>query len=387
MSSENGTLGRVVSTQNGDMRMALSLLPLNQLRNLMPGTLYVGIDLGTTHIKVAGLRQNQHGATLQFHAVIDLVETYQIETIEDIQPDHYIEQLLKIVAAYRIEKAVLSSSLPANQALIDTIKIRADQNSEEVAETIQKQLEQVSPVPLEDMQIACHALSGEDVETDSISLLSCAVPNTILEKHRALLAKCGLVASIVDVDAFGLFNTLFYFINKKIAAPVILVHVGASYTVCLIMQPHRPPFFYVIEKGGNQVTTGIMDQIGMPFFKAEAFKKKMQQRNWSERSQFRESKLSSLYRDFAQELLGNVRKCVRHYQTQQGVAAMNKVLLTGGSATLPYLVETSEEVLSFPTTIWNPLSRFRRSRDDVSANPDAAGLQLPVVLGAVLRGD
>ena len=361
--------------------------PSDRIRNLLPGRLYVGIDLGTTHIKVAGLRLNQRSATLQFYSVVDLVETYEVETIEDIRPEHYVEQLRKIAEEYKIEKAVLNTTVPANKALIDTIKVPVDQTGNEVAETIQRELAQVSLAPLAEMQIACHTLSDEGSDGNSISLLSCAVPNQILENHRTLLAECGLTASVIELDAFSLYNAMYYFINKKIGEPVTLIHVGAAYTVCLIMQPHKVPFFYVIEKGGNQVTNGIMEEIGLPFFKAEAFKKKMQKRNWPERSQFRESRLSCIYSEFAQELLREVRKCVRHYQTHQGITTMSNVFLTGGSANLPYLIEKSKELLSFPTRVWNPLNHFRKQATQRSENSDETGHQLPIVLGAVLRGD
>ncbi len=367
--------------------MPLNLPNMSGVLSLLPGKQYVGIDLGKTHIKVAGIRLNQRKATLEFYKVVDLVETYSIPELQDIRHEHYTEQLHLLSKEFKLGKALLNSALPADSTVIHTITLPNDQTDEELIATIQQELGQVSVQPLDEMQIACHNLSDESETKGNISLLSCAVSNQTVQGHRDLLEACRLNPGVIDVDAFGLYNALFYFINKNLASPLTAVHVGASHTICLIMLPYQTPFFYVIAMGGNDVTKAIMQEVGMPFHKAENFKKKMQRLNWTNRSHFKESRLSQIYSGFANGLLTEVRKCVRHYQTHRGITDMTSVLFTGGSAKLPYLLEKAEKYLSFPARIWNPLTHFRPDPEDGKKPPDELGLHLPVVLGTLLRGD
>jgi len=352
----------------------------------------VCVDLGSTDIKIAGISKNGKAFNLLFYDVIDLITEYSLESFSEISDDHYIEQLRKLVSKYRLENVKVSATLPANSAIIHNLKLNPAQTESELIETIHEELSQFGSQKIEEMHIACHEMDENNDENNSeeqqLSLLACAVPNSVLERYRRILQESRLKASVLDLDALGVYNAFYFFHSKKISVPVTILQIGSQYTVCLVMFPGKTPFFYVIKLGGNTITIRIMEELCLSFFKADKLKRRIFRPKWTNTEAFQKLTLSEILSEFTDNLISEVKRCLQHYQSCEGVAEIGKIYLTGGAAKMDLLVGLFFQKLKIETELWNPLNFFQQtSAQQNEQNRQLLGIHLTPTIGTLLRGD
>ncbi|MCG8606865.1 pilus assembly protein PilM [bacterium] len=356
--------------------------------SLFSGKLRVGVDLGSTTIKVVGVHQIRHSYELQFYDVVDLVQEYCPNATEEIQDDLYVEQLQKIAATHRMKDATLSVTLPADSAVIHLIHLDASQSDEEAAETIQSELGEVGLEKLDKMQIVVQPIEAGPAESGQQALLACAVPKETMRRYLAILRETGLKPSVLDLDALGVYNAFHFFSNKKISFPLTVVQIGSHYTICSILLPGKTPFFKVIKLGGNDLVTSIMDEFNFSYYKAEVMKNRFLDSSRTTTISYRKTKLYELLFNFSEQISSEIKKCVRHFQTFEGVVENGQVYVTGGSAKLHVLLELIADHLRMNIHVWNPLDHFiKTSPDQDDEQRRRKGVHLTSALGAVLRGD
>jgi type IV pilus assembly protein PilM len=356
---------------------------------LLSDKLRVGVDLGSTTIKVVGVLQTRHSYELQFYDVVDLVQEYAPNSTEEIQDDFYVEQLQKIASAYNLKDATLSATLPADSAVIHLIELNTSQSDVEAAETIQSELQEVSPEGLDKMQIVVHPVGAGPEESGQQAFLACAVPNETMKRYLGILRETGLKPSVLDLDALGVYNAFHFFSNKKISFPLTVVQLGSHYTICSILLPGKNPFFKVIKLGGNDITSRIMTEFNVAYSKAEAMKNRFLDTSRTNSVSYKKTKLYEILLSFSEQLSLEIKKCIRHFQTFEGVVTNGQIYFTGGGAKLDVLLELFADHLRMNVYLWNPLDHFVKTYldQDDDENRRRKGVHLTPALGTVLRGD
>ena len=131
-----------------------------------------------------------------------------------------------------------------------------------------------------------------------------------------------------------------------------------------------------------------MEEFNFSLSKAEAFKSRFFQPRWVSRPSYHKSQLSTILNDFSEQLVAEIKRCLRHFQAFEGVGQNGKIYLTGGGAKLELLAALFSEQLKIETAIWNPLDFFTKTND---AQDDIArqqkGIYLTPAIGTLLRGD
>lgn len=356
--------------------------------HLSSGKFRVGVDLGSTNIKAAGIRQKGQVFQLKFYEVIDLIKEYSLTSMNQITDDLYIEQLRNLVSQYPLKNAKVHVTLPANLTVIHNLKLDPSQTELQITEFIEEELRQVTFGQIDEMRIACQQIEENNVRENQITLLACAVPNSVAERYLRIFCDGGLKVSVMDLDAISVYNAFYFFQRKTITAPVTIVQIGSQYTICLIMLPGKCPFFYIIKLGGNYITNRIKEEFCLTFFKAEKLKIRFFQPKWASLDAFQSSKLHQIFFEFANNLVSEVKRCMRHFQSYECVAEIGKIYLTGGGAKLGLISNFFFEHLHIETKIWNPLNFFiKKSPKQNEHIRQHLGIHLTPTLGTLLRGD
>jgi len=210
----------------------------------------VGVDLGASCIKLAGLRQKGREFSLEFFDVIDLTEEYALDSFMKVTDDHYIEQLQKLDSKYNLKNARLSFLLPTNSAIIQVLRIKPSLTESELLDKIRLALRQATSEDLDEMQIVCHELTDES-QNDQVPMLVCAIANDVIARYKRIISTSGLKAAVLDLEALGLYNAFYYFSNELNCDPTVLVHIGSHYSICIILLPGKCPVF-LFDKIGNR---------------------------------------------------------------------------------------------------------------------------------------
>ncbi len=348
----------------------------------------MGIDIGSTTIKIAGISQKGKDLKLHFYDVLDLVETYSLKSLEDLNDDLYIEQLRKLVSKYHVKNARVSALMPVNSAIIRNINLAPGQTEEEILESIQAEFKHVGFDETEEIQIACHQMDEDNSQSQQLSFIACAIPDSVVERYRRILNESGLQVKVMDIDALGIYNTYYYFTKKEMSAPVTIVQIGSDYSTCLIMCEGSLPFFHVIKQGGHDITNSIMKNFKLEFFDAEKLKMKETRSKGTEIEFCQNSHVNEFYRTFYDDLITEVQKCIQHFQSYSGCAEIGRLYITGGEARHNIVANLFQRKLHIDVNTWNPLEYLGISNSD---NGDtlkfANGLHLAPTIGTLLRGD
>lgn len=357
------------------------------MKNLLPGKFRVCLDLGSTHIKIAGVKCQGQTYQLLFYEVVDLVKNYSIGALDQIDDERYIEELEILVHKYHLKNRKVYATLPAKEAIIHRLKLNVSGNEENLSEIILKEFEKLSVEPVADLKIACQYFT-EGEEPNRISLLACGIPQAVVDRYERILRRCKLRVSVLDLDVIGVYNAFYFFCKSVASLPVTLVHIGAQSTVCIFMHPTKTPFFHVIKLGGATLTIRIAQEHGIKYCKAEELKRRMYQSKWMSTPSYQHSILNEIMVDFANELTSEVKRCLRHYQSNEGFGAIKQIYLSGGGARMAFISKLLRDHLAVECKIWNPLEYFvNQSPEQGDDMRRKMGVYLTPAIGTLLRGD
>ncbi len=345
----------------------------------------VGIDLGSSSIKIVGFRLKRGVCHLEFIHTIDLVKKYSLEPFQEVADDLYVEQLRELVQKYGLKRTEISVTLPVGSGIIQVLKVAAAQSEDELFGKIRSELKLVTDQNLDDMQIACLELEDKDCADDKISLLVCAIPNEIFARYRSIISEAGLKANVFDLDALGVYNDFYYF-SEKDFGPTTIVQVSDHYSICLIILPGRPPFFHVIDLGAKHLNEQTAE---MTNSKVETSVAAGDESKWTDLDllQKKSSPLQIHPANF-ENFSSEVRKCMRHIQSHEGVSKFDKIYLSGGGFVLADLAESFEQAFGIETKIWNPILQFTNGgNNELTRDQLESGRYLIPAIGTALRGN
>ena len=345
---------------------------------------YVGIELGHSSIKVVGLKKEQKRLLPQF---------YRIENLDERDDDDQrliAQEILRTVASdERVSGARLSVTLPASLAITRVMELNPLMPEEELEATIKDEISQVTFDDVDEMRIV---VSGLDVQTgpeDKTRVVAFAINSEILEDRLSLLRGAGLKPDSIDIDSVALYNAFKLLLDEEqLQVPECLVEVGADESRCLILAEGHAPFYRVIDVGSSQITRRLMADSGISYQEAE-------QRKVAFFSEMRKGDdvvkqnvdLIEAFCAFAGELIYEVRRCIRHFQSTEAVAQFGAVYLTGGGARSHLLRHLFEHELSITTRFWDPFVLL--ASGDIHGAPQgletAETMRLGPALGTVLQ--
>lgn len=348
--------------------------------------LYVGLDIGSTSLKIVGFTRNRQGYVLKFHEVVDLVEKHAPESFYDLTDELLVDEMLALKSKYKLQKSDLRLVLPGRKAAYKSLQVQAEHGEAQILTAVAHAFDTVTADENSDLEIACQEMETAATSAESISLFACAVPKSTLFRFKHLLQQAGLQASVMDVDALAIYN-VFHYTQPRKEGPATIVHIGSQFCTCITTMPDAAPFFKTIKLAGNDITKRIMEETGLNYARADKLKRKIYQSKWAGSKPFLQSRLADIYREFTGLVSAEVKKCIRHYQSTLGVAESGDLYLTGGGVALGTLQQSLCEELQTGVNIWNPLTTFLPAEQAQTQDSELPGtLRLTPALGAVLRG-
>jgi type IV pilus assembly protein PilM len=139
------------------------------------------------------------------------------------------------------------------------------------------------------------------------------------------------------------------FIKEKV---ILVVDIGAKTTNLVLFDGDELKLSFSIEIAGNKFTKVISDKLNIPLKKAEEIKKKI-----GLNPEMEGGKIFLILQKEVLEIIEEIRK-IENYFGQKTGKKIEKIILIGGSALLPYLVDYLSENLEKKVEIGDPLSKI-----------------------------
>jgi len=341
---------------------------------------YLGIDLGSTSIKLVELKKERGIPTLSTYGYAERPLEKDTEKTEE-----KIANLLKKLyqkAGAKSYKAV--TALP-NFAVFNSVITLPVMSKKELASAIKWEAKKFIPLPLEKIVLdwkiveeikqtkkkTNEKIEKTDLPKRAYRILLTAASRDLIKKYINIFRLADLQIISLETEAFALARSLV----GKDEAPTMIIDTSAVSTDIIIIEKGLPVLNRSINVGGINLTKAIAEYLNIDFKKAEQIKR--------DASLVKTSKIPELLISEFQPIVEEIKYSMNAYQIQTG-KMIEKVILSGGSAYLPNLTDYIGEIVKTKVFIGNPWSRIAYPLDLKPALEEIAP-RFAVAVGLALR--
>ena len=317
--------------------------------NFLKQNIFLGIDIGTTSIKLVELQKTRQKIELTNYGIL---EKYgHLERINDaIQTNSFklLEESTALLLKQLIEKSKIKNretymALPSFSGFVSIMEL-PEMPDKELAKAVNFQAGQYIPMPLQETTLDWQIIERIN---GKITVLLMAVPTDIVKRYvqSAKLAKINLKGLELETVAVA------RLLGKKEKSVVALVDIGGRSTSINIMDKGALRTSHNVDTAGGDFTQVISSGLGINPFRAEELK-----RAYGLNIQARgEVKITNLLMPLLDVIKRETEKAINNYFLRTKKKA-KKVILTGGGANLQGLEDYYSKQLALPVVKGDPFS-------------------------------
>lgn len=357
--------------------MALNKIHWQTIKNkiLAKSDSVLGIDIGTGSLKIVEIKRKKERAVVTKIAVADFTAVISADS-RLLRPE-LAAMLRRQIAANGFESRRAVAAIGGRSIFIRQITV-PPLTEGELREAVKWELEKY--IPYADNCYYDFAVLGAAGNGIGIRVLLTAAVKEPIDTLVAVLKDCGLQPIAIDGEAFALYRLLDNAENS------LLLDIGQHVTQLIIYQQGIPEITRNIPLAGRRFTELLMKELGLDAEKAEQLKQARpdllppvsQAGNYSQAQE----QMLLLVAELARE----IRRTIEVYQSQHKEAAIEKIIVSGGGASLTHLVDRLKLFLDIPVILHNAAAAIEHSPAVDAGYLQAIAPRLGVAVGLALRG-
>lgn len=339
----------------------------------------LGFDLSTTAVKLLELSKTGNRYRVDSYAVEPLPPNSVVEkNITDVEAVG--EAIRKALQRSKTRAKFAAAAVAGSSVITKVIPMPSSLSDEELAIQIELEADQYIPYPLEEVNMDFEVLGISDKTPEMLDVLLAASRSENVETRVAALEHAGLIAKIIDVEAYAVENAFQLIaeqmpdhgINKTIA----VVDIGATMTTLSVF--HDLKIIYTRDQvfGGKQLTEEIMRRYGLTYEEAGMAKRQ---------GGLPDNYVSEVLEPFKEAMVQQVSRSLQFFFSSSQFDSIDHIVLAGGSASIPGVDDLIEAKVGTPTTIANPFANMSLSP---KVKPQALSNDAPALMiacGLALR--
>lgn len=349
----------------------------------------IGIDIGSSSIKIVEIKKKGGKAVLETYGAISLGPYADTEAgrVTNLPVEKIILALQEVLKQADATGSSVALSLPVQSSLIFTIELSAKIGDEQIASAIPLEARKYVPVPINEVSIDYFKIPGQEPsfekmnaedasvkEDEKVRILVVTTQNDTVAKYRSIVSGCHLSASFFEIEIFSSIRANF----EHELSPVLLIDFGAARTKLSIVEFGMVTSYHTISRGGSDISNSISKSLSIPFLKAEEMKKEFGLfENLAEKS------LADIIRVHIDYIFSETNSVLFGYERKND-RTITKVIFTGGGALMKGLKEVAANNFKAEIEIGRPFSKVKTPEflEKILAN---IGSEFAVAIGLALR--
>ncbi len=333
---------------------------------------YLGVDIGSSGIKVVELKKEGRGARLVSYG---FSENSKIKPglMDDVS---YAAQLLnKVCSDAGISNKAAVAALPT-YAVFSSILNLSNVTSKDMASAIHWEAKKVIPLPLEEMILDWKVIEEpEKKDGKNMKVLLTGAPKTLVKKYVEIFKQAQMNLLSLETETFSLIRSLMG--NDK--SIVMIVEIGDSTTDITIADNGIPSFSRSVDVGGLTITQEVSEKGSMELEIAEQFKYDLGINSLNNE----DATIPKAIEDVIAPIVNEIKYAINLYQNK-GNKKIEKIILSGGGALLVNLSNYLSKVLDIKVILGDPWDRISY-QEDLEPLLEEVGPKLAVAVGLALR--
>lgn len=341
----------------------------------------VGVDIGTSGVKVCQVRESRKGLGLVRLGFVPLGPQVIVDG-QVMDQGAVIEALQRVFSEAKIRQKECAISVSGQAVIIRKITVPM-MTEAELNEQIQWEAEQHIPFDIKDVQVDYQVLRRRP-EASQMDLLLVAAKRDQIEDYAQLARNAKLKPVVCDIDSFTVQNLFEYSRGLPQDQTIVLINVGASLSSLNIVSNGASAFTREIANGGNVITEEIQRQLGVPFDQAEAYKCGGDPSGPS--GGMVPQQVVQIIEAVTDSIAAEIQRSLDFYMATSGEGEISRIYVTGGTANLAALGAAVQRRARVPVEAWAPTEKIFVEAREVDANMlQSRAAQLAVALGLSLR--
>lgn len=337
----------------------------------------LGVDIGTSSLKVVELRKKSGKAVLTRYGLLSLGGYGDKEHGQAVKlaPEKLSEALNFLLAEEKFTAKKAVFSIPLSSSLIFTIEVPAAAK-DRLETVVPYEARKHIPVAYTDVSMVWVPLleKEEDVLGANravaglpLKVLVIAVLKPVVELYQTLAAKAGFETVLFEVETFSMIRSL----SRNEKGTYALIDIGADTTKVAVIDAGVVVFSHGIDKGSQDITESVSRERGVSFKEAEELKKN--------KGEIPEAGpiFESIFSEAAEALHGAAAR-TGHIP--------GKTILVGGGSMLSGAAQRAAQILNHEVFLGDPFIFIDPPAKAVGALLKESGPELAVASGLALRG-
>lgn len=336
----------------------------------------VGIDIGSSSIKVVELQDQKGVLTLVTYGEIQLGPYASKEVGQSVMLGAKQEQeaLVDVIRESAVTARSAVFAMPLASSFVTNASIEADKTAD-ISALVRVEARKVIPASLSEVTLdwAEIEIESTDQTANRREVLIAAIQNTALERFKVLMQFAGISEPPTEIECFSAIRALHTDADEDIA----IIDIGATSTKLyvakkgLLMRMHR------IRTGGAAATNRIASVLTISFEEAEIKKREVQQKSpsYTDIKRAHDATYERAFRELGQVL--------QEYE-EKNALKIKTVYLSGGGALFPGIDSVLKDVLMRDVEKTNAFSKVAYPAFMQDTMKEIAP-SFSVALGAALR--
>ncbi|MBI4092866.1 MAG: pilus assembly protein PilM [Candidatus Kerfeldbacteria bacterium] len=357
------------------------------------GTSFLGVDIGTSSIKVVEFRNEGGRPRLATYGFLE--RPTNIIKLDSVQEQNDVAAALtQIVKTSRVNTNRAVAALPNFSVFTSIISLPVMPKKEMYA-AVRWEAKKFVPMPIEEMVLDWRLLKEKNKSpsqtTESVSpedgkateekgpknlrVLLTAAPKNLVKRYIDIFKNTGLRLVSLETESFALERSLL----GGEPGSFMIVDVGAVATNITITVNGVPLLNRSIDVGGDTITKAIANSLNVDLERAEQFKRDVGVQGATGGA----SQIPRAIEFVITSVVNEIRYVLNLYRNQ-GEKPIEKVILAGGSAFLTNLPEYLSATLNMPVVIGDPWAHVIYPLD-LKPALDELGPRFAVAIGLSMR--
>lgn len=329
------------------------MIELGSLFSRQPAPL-IGLDISSSSVKLVELGRDKDGNLVLERCAIEPLERGWVTDGNVEKFDEVAEAMRRVVKKSGSRTKNVAMALPASAVITKKIVLPGGMSEQELEVQVETEANQYIPFSLDEVSLDFCVLGPSTTSAGDVEVLIAASRKEKVQDRQGLAEAAGLKPVIVDVESYAsrlaagrLIETL---PNQGADLMVALFEVGSSTTSMQVLRNDEVLYDRDQAFGGAQLTQLIVRQYG--FSQEEAESKK---RN----GDLPEDYESSVLKPFVDSMAQEIARALQFFFTSTPHNRVDYVMLAGGSAALPGLIEAVTAQTSFACNLADPFQDMR----------------------------
>lgn len=305
----------------------------------------IGIDIGSSSIKLVQLRRERGVAVLETYGELALGPYAELEIGQatNLSPERIAEALRDIMKEANVTTNNAGVAIPFSSSLLSIIEMPNVARTE-LSHMIPLEARKYIPVPIGEVALDWFILpdqesrtahrgdTQEKVDASKVKIILVAIHNAALEKYQTIVKDAGISASFFEIEIFSTIRA----VMEQTVAPVAILDIGASTSKLYIVEYGIVQTSHIITRGSQDITRSLAVSLNVSLTRAEEIKREQGLAAGGDQKQADIMLLTLGY------IFGESHRVILNYEKKHN-RNVGTMILTGGGAALRNITDNAKK--------------------------------------------